>query len=1500
MKTNKQLIIRKSQISASVILALSFMSMQPLAYANNTTGLTIGNSSIAIGDNSITTSNNGSSIGVGAISTGNNISRAEFNNQYQDYLNKQNQKTELTNKLSDLNNQLSTIEDKKRGFLNDLEKIDAKLYKNQADRNKRQELQNQIDKISNDYSIDKTKYSEFVSYYKVLSSLDWSQYQNNTVGLNNMRQQLKTETAKFSPVIANKISDAEYDSYLLGYVNVETTLSSTLEQIKNKINAPVGKISRNKNNVSFNDYIYDNGRSEYKDFIKNNRLDDKYIEYLTNQNKDNITTGDLSLLETRYVLNNANNANLKDYIGLTSRYSTKHNDGGKSRFDLDMNSENFENVKRYFEINNYSDYVDTGESSLEYYPNYFLKDSVKMVLPLVKNNQTNTKEYFNPYSFISAFATNSNPLLSEDSDNYIKYKNNINKLIDTYNRIDTSVDNNNSMVDVAATKEKLKPFYNEWVKAKNLIGLYEEIQQLPSGADKQQKQAEYLSQLNDYRSKANIDRMKKLFTDSEFNINNPNHIQYTDAYKNELLNGVTGYLNFLKEKENELVGYDRNNKYIKEIEGASNQIAELNKQMPPEPPVDTATEQEKAVIRDKINSAEQELTAKNTEITKVTNDINNIGNITLPVSGENSFARGTNAFSSGDDSIAIGTDTQVTGNISSAIGKNNIVAADKSNVYGLNNSIEKNNNDIVLLGNNNTVNSSYIDDNGEKISKASSFSSITGNNNTITSYKTHIVGNDNNIKSDNSLILGNNNNMKGSNNIHIGNLNSSAGMNNVLLGNDINITDNQLENSVVLGNGSTAETHGPIQSFNYRIYSSATNFEEKQTAGLNPIGVVSVGKANAPRTIINVSSGDVTETSLDAVNGSQLYGTHKMINNLSDEINYLKNNMPNANGYDDILNITASGLSSASFTQEYNGKVYNIHTELNNKTERMKIEADTDDSGNLRYNFTGADVKGDSNITASYDEDNNVHNLTLSKNLTADSLTVNNGGPVINQDGVNMSDKIINNMNSGIDGTKYTDAADNNAASVGDVKKLVNNGTKTKVKAGQNTTVTYDANDDSYTVSSTASATGTKTKLNGGKNITVTEEADGSYTINGVDVATQNVDIEAGKNIVVNKDNNGKYTISAKDTDLRAKGKYVEIKHDDINGGYDISVNTAKVQAGRNVSVEHDDATNTYTIHAQMPELNKELVGGKNITISKDSVTGKTVISSDVVTSKVNAGDNIRVTHDANSNTYTVTSSSVAGKQNGGVDVNYDAVKNQYSVGLNKETMQKVENGQSAYNTVTTKGLIFKTDNGSTIANKLGSEIKITGDNKNIVTKTLPDNSIGIELKRDINVGSITVDGGAKIDKDGMTMANKQIKDVSSGIDGITYSNRDDNNAANIGDVKRLYNNANAIATDMVREQVVQQLSPQVERLEKRVDYLDKEMGQGLAAANALSGLAQPIRPGASMISAGVGGYRNYQAIAVGASKISDNGNMIFKFGASTNLNGKPRLNYNASFGYMF
>ena len=48
-------------------------------------------------------------------------------------------------------------------------------------------------------------------------------------------------------------------------------------------------------------------------------------------------------------------------------------------------------------------------------------------------------------------------------------------------------------------------------------------------------------------------------------------------------------------------------------------------------------------------------------------------------------------------------------------------------------------------------------------------------------------------------------------------------------------------------------------------------------AGTAPVGVVSVGAAGSERQIINVAAGQVTATSTDAINGSQLYATNQAI-----------------------------------------------------------------------------------------------------------------------------------------------------------------------------------------------------------------------------------------------------------------------------------------------------------------------------------------------------------------------------------------------------------------------------------------------------------------------------------------------------------------------------------------------------------------------------------------------------------------------------------------------
>ncbi|HEV3429350.1 MAG TPA: hypothetical protein VG320_15860, partial [Paraburkholderia sp.] len=54
-------------------------------------------------------------------------------------------------------------------------------------------------------------------------------------------------------------------------------------------------------------------------------------------------------------------------------------------------------------------------------------------------------------------------------------------------------------------------------------------------------------------------------------------------------------------------------------------------------------------------------------------------------------------------------------------------------------------------------------------------------------------------------------------------------------------------------------------------------------AGTAPVGTVSVGSAGAERTITNVAAGQITASSTDAVNGSQLYATNtKVTQNTSD------------------------------------------------------------------------------------------------------------------------------------------------------------------------------------------------------------------------------------------------------------------------------------------------------------------------------------------------------------------------------------------------------------------------------------------------------------------------------------------------------------------------------------------------------------------------------------------------------------------------------------------
>ncbi|WDU54784.1 ESPR-type extended signal peptide-containing protein [Taylorella equigenitalis] len=205
---------------------------------------------------------------------------------------------------------------------------------------------------------------------------------------------------------------------------------------------------------------------------------------------------------------------------------------------------------------------------------------------------------------------------------------------------------------------------------------------------------------------------------------------------------------------------------------------------------------------------------------------------------------------------------------STAVGSSNIVLSDLS----------------IASGHGNKLNG--IDNiDGEPVQKENEpkFMVAYGANNFIANNSSTAIGHNNELAGTNTLAFGANNKViNGEYSVLIGNDNKVTAANTVGIGRNINAT---LENSVYLGADSasggyqavTVPTDGkwagvPVAS------TPAANGTRQATPSF---GIVTVGSAGHERQIQHVAAGRITETSTDAVNGSQLNYFAKKIEQLS-------------------------------------------------------------------------------------------------------------------------------------------------------------------------------------------------------------------------------------------------------------------------------------------------------------------------------------------------------------------------------------------------------------------------------------------------------------------------------------------------------------------------------------------------------------------------------------------------------------------------------------------
>ena len=537
-----------------------------------------------------------------------------------------------------------------------------------------------------------------------------------------------------------------------------------------------------------------------------------------------------------------------------------------------------------------------------------------------------------------------------------------------------------------------------------------------------------------------------------------------------------------------------------------------------------------------------------------------------------------------------------------------------------------------------------------------------------------------------------------------------------------NLTDNNIG---VVSDGST---------LNVKLAKTLTGLESVTAGGtiINSVGLTVGGKnyvspnginANDQK-ITNVANGDVAANSKDAVNGSQLHDIKTELNkNISDAKTELNKNIGDAK-----TELTNKGLR---FDADNNAE----------KTNKLgsKVTVNGDDNITTEISQTGDDTK----IGLKLKKDLNVTTVTATETVKAGTVTMGK-----QSDGATPA--TMGNYVTGLDNKTWSvtnPTAVSGRAATEDQLKTVTEAITTQganatdfslvanPAAGSNGDYTVDANGDvALTVQDKNHPDKTKTvtikdvaskseldkglNFNGDSGTTINKKLGGTVAIKGgataADLTDNNIGVVSDGtgtlNVKLAKTLTGLDSVTAGGTTINSGGLTVGGKtYVSPNG---INANDQKITnvADGNIAANSKDAVNGGQLHEAKTELNKNIADTKT-ELNKNIGDTKTELNKNIADTKTELNKNIG----------------------------------------------------DAKTELTNKGLRFDADNNAEKTNKLGSKVTVNGDD-NItteITQTGDDTKIGLKLKKDLNVTTVTA---AETVKAGTVTMGKQ-------SDGVTPAN---------------------------------------------------------------------------------------------------------------------------------
>ncbi len=539
------------------------------------------------------------------------------------------------------------------------------------------------------------------------------------------------------------------------------------------------------------------------------------------------------------------------------------------------------------------------------------------------------------------------------------------------------------------------------------------------------------------------------------------------------------------------------------------------------------------------------------------------------------------------------------------------------------------------------------------------------------------------------------------------------------------------------------------------------------------------------------------------------------------------------------------------------------------------VAAGTDDTDavnvsqlNKAVNAAKTEVVAGKNTTVEEKIDDNgksvytINAVDTSANVTSKSgaLTVKTGEPVLDKAGnttvtnydIDLSDKTKEDIQKGVDA--HDIVTNKGLTFTGDSgetdEKLL--GEKVAIKGDDN--ITTEAKGSEVTV-----------KLN--KDITVDSVKAGDTTINndGLKIAGGPSVTKAGINAA------GKKISNVEDGDLSKDSK------DAVNGSQLYKVKELASKGWNAIATKKAGTTGEVTgpsvAENVEPGATVNYIAGDNIKLEQNGIkftisTTKDLKAETVNTTKINLGE------DDNPTPITVVSGKDAPNVNG-------------------KTPNRMKFGNETIATLS-DGLKFGANVGDVYGAKLNSQINVKGADSNtnwsefdggdnVMTNIDKSGNVRVGIKKNLKVESVTankftagdtvidsngvtIKNGPSMTKNGINAGNKQITNVAPGR--IAADSTDAVNGSQLHEVKADMNNK------------INHLNGQVNKLGKRVNA-------GTASALAASQLPQAYIPGKSMVSVAAGNYQGQNAVALGMSRISDNGKIIIRLAGTSDTQGK-------------